>query len=89
MNVHRNNISSPIYLKSVRAPSDIVITPRVLGCLLCKLTTEMLRSVLEIGHNELDRRESDPDIEPDAVASQKRRWARCKYLRGKPATIPM
>jgi hypothetical protein len=54
------------FLTCVRLPPDVVLTPRVLSRLICKLETEELRFVLESGHDELDRREGDPDLEPGA-----------------------
>ncbi len=50
----------------IRLPGDTVLTPVVIRAVICKLPTDDLAAILEAGHNELDRRYGDPDLELDA-----------------------
>ena len=59
------SMSARPFLNYMRLPSDAVLTARVLGGLVCKLDTEKLRELVDVALDELDRRDGDPDMEPD------------------------
>ena len=52
------------HLNRIRLPAEVVLTPVVISGVICKLPTKHLIAVLEAGHNELDFRYGDPDLEP-------------------------
>lgn len=63
--VRTTPMSSTSHLRRLRLPRDVVLTSVVISGIICKLSTADLTAVLEAGHNELDRRYSDPDMEPN------------------------
>jgi hypothetical protein len=59
-------MSARTFIRFVRLPSDVVLTPHIISGLVCKLNTANLRALLETAHNELDRRDGEPDEEREA-----------------------